>query len=202
MAGFEKALQKAWERRSDLRGHATAFRLLNGAASGTPGLIVDMFGEYLVVYAYDKDMRSLYGEFEDILAKVDRASMAVSLEVRCPLLDHRVVEYAASLPSNLKLQGARSKLVFKEAVRGLLPESTMTRPKMGFAVPLDEWLRGPLRDWAEDLLDPSRLTEAGYFRPELVRAAWRSHLAGTENLQYPLWNVLMFEAWRRTWQRG
>jgi asparagine synthase (glutamine-hydrolysing) len=131
---------------------------------------------------------------EDILAKVDRASMAVSLEVRCPLLDHHVVEYAASLPSHLKLQGTRSKLIFKEAIRGLLPESTMTRSKMGFAVPIGAWLRTDLQPLVRDYVLDSG-TRHSLFEPSVLQKWWREHASGLRDRTTELWGILMFNMW-------
>jgi asparagine synthase (glutamine-hydrolysing) len=131
---------------------------------------------------------------EDILAKVDRASMAVSLEVRCPLLDHHVVEYAASLPSHLKLEGGHGKLIFKEAIRGLLPESTMNRSKMGFAVPIGAWLRGELQPLVRDYVLGSG-TRHALFEPTVLQKWWREHATGLRDRTTELWGVLMFNMW-------
>jgi asparagine synthase (glutamine-hydrolysing) len=136
---------------------------------------------------------------DDILAKVDRATMAVGLEGRAPLLDHRVVQLAWSLPARLKVQQGKSKWLLRRVLARYVPESLIDRPKMGFGVPIGAWIRGPLRDWAEALLAPSRLAAGGLVRPEPVQQAWREHLAGTRNWQYPLWTVLMLEAWRERW---
>ncbi|MCC7410750.1 MAG: asparagine synthase (glutamine-hydrolyzing) [Gammaproteobacteria bacterium] len=137
---------------------------------------------------------------DDLLVKLDRASMAVGLEARVPLLDHRVVEYAATLPAGLKLTPTGGKRILKAVLSKYLPQQLFERPKMGFAVPIDAWLRGPLRDWAEDLLDEQRLRREGWFEPGPIRQVWREHLSGRRNRQYALWTVLMFQAWAQLWR--
>jgi asparagine synthase (glutamine-hydrolysing) len=132
---------------------------------------------------------------DDILVKVDRAAMAVSLETRAPFLDRDVVEFAWSLPMSMKLRDGRGKWILRQLLDRYVPRGLVERPKMGFGIPLDDWLRGPLRDWAEALLDEGRLRREGYLRPEPVREAWRRHLAGQASLGYRLWSVLMFQAW-------
>ncbi|MEO9968586.1 MAG: asparagine synthase (glutamine-hydrolyzing) [Roseibium sp.] len=139
---------------------------------------------------------------DGILTKVDRAAMHVSLETRAPLLDHRVVEFAGRLPMSMKLHNNKSKWALRRVLYRYVPVELIERPKMGFEVPVGIWLRGPLRDWAEDLLQPHRLKDSDLLNVELVRRTWREHLSGRFNWGLPLWTVLMFLSWQRAAMRS
>jgi asparagine synthase (glutamine-hydrolysing) len=132
---------------------------------------------------------------DDILTKVDRATMAVSLEARVPFLDHRVVEFAWRLPNPFRVHNGHGKVILRRMLHQYVPPELIDRPKSGFGIPLDTWLRGPLRDWAESLLDETRLRNEGFFNPQPIRENWKYHLTGNCDLQYQVWDVLMFQAW-------
>jgi len=132
---------------------------------------------------------------DDILCKVDRASMAVSLESRVPFLDHRVAEVAARIPIEMKISGGKGKQILRRLLATEVPVELFERPKAGFGIPVGEWIKGPLRPWAEELLDPRRLAIEGYFDPAIVQRRWRDHLSGQRNSTPALWAILMFQAW-------
>jgi len=132
---------------------------------------------------------------DDILVKVDRAAMAVSLETRAPFLDRHVLEFAWSLPMHFKQRDGQGKWLLRRMLDRYVPNQLIDRPKMGFGMPLDDWLRGPLRDWAETLLDENRLVREGFFYPAPIRQAWERHLSGRDNYGYRLWSILMFQSW-------
>ncbi|MDX2477665.1 MAG: asparagine synthase (glutamine-hydrolyzing) [Gammaproteobacteria bacterium] len=132
---------------------------------------------------------------DDILCKVDRAAMAVSLETRVPFLDHRVAELAWRLPLEMKIRNGQGKWALRQILNKYVPKELIERPKQGFGIPLGQWLRGPLREWAENLLDSDRLTREGYLRSEPIRQKWVEHLSGKRNWEHSLWSVLMFQSW-------
>jgi asparagine synthase (glutamine-hydrolysing) len=175
-----------WARPSDLVPGATEPEsMMSGARHWAPLGDVVSRAMYLDTVSYLPD---------DILAKVDRATMGVSLESRAPLIDHRVAEFAWRIPYRLKVRDGQQKWILRQLLYRHVPGSLIDRPKMGFGVPVAEWLRGPLREWAEALLEPSRLQREGLLDPQLVASTWREHLAGRDR-SGPLWGILMLQAW-------
>jgi len=132
---------------------------------------------------------------DDILVKVDRASMGVSLETRVPFLDHNLIEFSWKIPLHMKILEGEGKWLLKEVLYKYVPRKLVDRPKMGFGIPIDSWLRGPLREWGESLLDENKLRKQGYLNPEPIRKKWSEHQSGNRNWQYHLWDVLMFQSW-------
>ena len=159
----------------------------------------DLDGENLSEFMMFRDLVTYLPD--DILTKVDRASMAVSLEAREPLLDHRLVEFALSVPTSMLVREGTSKRLLREVLARRVPRSLTDGAKRGFAVPLHGWLSGPLREWAEALLDERRLREGGRFRVDAVRTLWASILRG-RRVEHQVWNVLMFRAWEERWGGG
>ena len=167
--------------------HLTAFT--------DPGLYADMLND---------TERMMYTDLvtylpEDILTKLDRASMAVSLEARVPLLDYRLVEFAWQLPLDFKIHQGQGKRILRSILTRYVPPRLFERPKMGFGLPLGQWLRGPLRPWVEELLDATKLRQQGVFNPMPVSQAWTEHLHGKRNRAIELWGILMFQAWQQKW---
>ena len=139
---------------------------------------------------------------DDILQKVDRAAMAVALETRVPFLDRDVVEFSTRVPASMKVRDGRGKWLVRQVLYRHVPADMIDRPKTGFSIPLDAWLRGPLKSWAGDLLSPARLKRQGLFAPTRVTRMFEEHLSRRHNHAYWLWNVLMAEAWYDEWGRA
>ena len=132
----------------------------------------------------------------DILVKVDRTSMASSVETRVPFLDHRIVEYSWKIPHSIKFRNGKSKWILRKILKNYVPENLTDRPKKGFGIPLNDWLKGPLKDWAENLLDEKKTFVRRFFNSKIIRQKWEDYLSNKNKSLYDLWNVLMFQAWR------
>ena len=176
----------AWQRSPAINGsEAIAFGADGDTLDGAPDTTRMMYWDAM---SYLPD---------DILCKVDRAAMAVSLETRVPFLDHRVAAVAARIPVTMKVRRGGGKHILKRLLFQQAPREMFERPKAGFGIPVGEWIKGPLRDWAEELLAPGRMHEDGWFDADVVQKRWREHLAGKSDSTAALWSILMFEAWRR-----
>ncbi len=160
----------------------------------------DTVADWLPDFTERMQLLDLWGYLpDDILTKVDRTSMATSLEARVPLLDHRVVEFAWTLSPEQKIRNGVGKHMLRQVLYRYVPKNLIERPKVGFSMPVAEWLRGPLRDWAEDLLDANTLRADGILDVEQIRKAWDEHQSGRRNWQYHLWAAIMFQAWKARW---
>ncbi|QQD55167.1 MULTISPECIES: asparagine synthase (glutamine-hydrolyzing) [Pseudomonas] len=163
-----------------------------------PITVLDTSSAWPATQRYEEWMMAMDAQTymaDDILVKVDRAAMASSLETRVPMLDHRVVELAWRIPLDMKIRGGVGKWVLREVLYRHVPRELIERPKKGFSIPIATWLRGPLRDWSESLLDEGRLRREGFFHPAPIRRAWEQHLSGRADHSSKLWGVLMFQAW-------
>jgi len=186
--GIYKGLVSNIARPADLVGHR---KELHTAIDDVHG-----HGYEVMRSAMDADLRTYLPD--DILVKVDRASMDVSLEVRVPMLDPNVVAWSRTHPVPTR-GGTSPKWPLREILLRRVPSELIDRPKMGFGVPVGSWLRGPLRSWADGLLDPQMIAQDGLLNPKPIRDMWSAHQRGGVDLGFPLWTVLMFQAWRQRW---
>jgi asparagine synthase (glutamine-hydrolysing) len=185
------------------------YHFINRQWKENPGLVLGrqlMVTRPLATLALEPMASMMYADMlgylpDDILVKLDRAAMSVSLESRVPLLDHRVIEFAWSLPHSLKHRDGLGKWPLRQILYRYVPRELVDRPKRGFGVPMEAWLRGPLREWADALLDRRRLAVEGHFDPDAVRSEWKLHLSGRRDRHYGLWTVLMFQAWHESLHR-
>jgi asparagine synthase (glutamine-hydrolysing) len=136
---------------------------------------------------------------DDILVKVDRASMAVSLETRLPYLDEQIVKFATSVPLKMRFRAGKGKWLLRKLLYRYVPVNIIERPKMGFGVPIGDWIKGPLVEWAEPLINQQRLSREGYFNSQAVGEMWQQHLSGRYDRTHELWNILMFQSWLERW---
>jgi asparagine synthase (glutamine-hydrolysing) len=169
-----------------------------------PDSLLDASDDFMPTLGFEEWMMLMDAQTylpDDILLKMDRAAMSVSLETRVPLLDHRVVEFAAHLPLDMKIRNDQGKWILRQILYRHVPREMIERPKTGFAIPLGQWMRGPLRDWAETLLAESRLISEGFFNAGVVRQRWKEHLSGHKDWQSSLWTVLMFQSWLDNFNR-
>jgi asparagine synthase (glutamine-hydrolysing) len=182
---IHRSLAEEWDSGSSpvIRGNQAELASGPCLAAGASGLVSMMYSDCMTYLP------------DDILCKVDRASMAVGLETRVPFLDHKVAEVAASIPLSMKVRDGRGKLILRKLLHKYVPAPLVDRPKNGFAVPVGEWIKGPFRPWAEELLAPQRIQTDGWFEPNLVLSRWRAHLSGKSDSTAALWAVLMFQSW-------
>jgi asparagine synthase (glutamine-hydrolysing) len=173
----------------------------NGIVIDDVDTMQDLISEKTNFKAYQNDsLNMMYKDIlsylpDDILCKVDRASMASSLETRAPFLDHRVVEFALGMPIELKIRNNKGKWALREILNKYVPNEMVERPKTGFSIPIGDWLRGPLREWAEDLLDDDKIKSQGFLKPENVKSIWALHKSGEYDYTSRIWSILMFQSW-------
>jgi asparagine synthase (glutamine-hydrolysing) len=172
--------------------------IVKGLDNSNSGIIYNRNSELIDIsdfktYMMSKDLTSYLPD--DILVKVDRAAMNVSLETRIPMLDYRIVEFSTKLPMNMKIRNGISKWILRQVLYKYVPKALVEKPKKGFSVPVGLWLRGPLKEWAENLINKTRLENEGYLNTELITKKWEEHQSGERNWHQPLWDILMFQSW-------